>query len=169
MNASTSIRASHIRKSVLFTSDTASPFHNGRVSAVKNWPNFTPVNHPNFTPVDHLEWKAKLDLERSRSPSDTEMADLSKFYVSQQEEQKRAVVVRMASVFPLKDMTYVVAILFVIGSICFTVNSFLGLFVLLQIPGPQFDWITFIALPATIHQRNSWIHQHREIPRRRHS
>ncbi|KAH8722348.1 hypothetical protein GQ44DRAFT_622857 [Phaeosphaeriaceae sp. PMI808] len=107
------------------------------------------ANRPNFKPVDYLEWRAKWKRQRAAAPSDLEIADFTNIEVIQQEESSWAVIARMATVYPLKDMTWVVAVMFAVGSLVFTINAFFGLLPLV-IPSTQFETNATVAIPATI-------------------
>ena len=108
---------------------------------------------PNFTPVEHLDYRAKCDLARASIRSfsqDIEKGQvISAFDSERQNSGIWAQILRMFTVYPYKDMTWIVAVLFAVGSLDFTINAFFGLLPLVA-PSTTFDTEATVAVPATI-------------------
>lgn len=140
MNASSAIRADFIRTSRL-------SFHNGRISRIQDW--------PAFQPVDHLAHREKCDEERNKPAMvyDTFEEDVEKGSVSDFDEQPEMStgekLRRMVTVFPWRDCTWLVAVIFAVGSLDFTINAFFGLLPLVA-PALTFEGETTLAVTATI-------------------
>lgn len=104
-----------------------------------------------FVAVDHAEYRARCDLARdSKSPAGIYDIEWNKEHGQTQHgpvgvrEQLKV----MASVYPYRDANWIIAILFVIGSISFTINGFFGLLPLVA-PLTAFPTEATLAAPVT--------------------
>ncbi|KAF2702947.1 hypothetical protein K504DRAFT_539333 [Pleomassaria siparia CBS 279.74] len=120
MNASATIRAS-----VISTSGIS--MHTGHLSQLKEWPNFVSVV-PNCS-SDDIEVGSYVDFDL--------------------EKGRKSKLRRMFTTFPYQDAMYMVAVLYTIGGILFTINSF---FLLLPLVAPSMNFSTekSLALPITL-------------------
>ncbi|TLS27952.1 hypothetical protein PpBr36_02007 [Pyricularia pennisetigena] len=119
--------------------------------------------------LDYLEYKARCDYERQQQHQQQQPSSGQKsgFYtagpndsvdslnkpppdvVIEVDASSRGRIVRMFTVFPYRDMSWVVAFGFVLGSIVFMVNAVLGVLPVID-PALAFPTLTTVALPATI-------------------
>ncbi|KAF1954985.1 hypothetical protein CC80DRAFT_416202 [Byssothecium circinans] len=126
MNATATIRAS-------ITSTSGLSLHTGRLSQLKEWPNFTSVE---------LEraWKADSDAVSIKPGSYIDL-DTGQ----SQKSQLR----RMFTTFPYRDSAWLVAVGYVLGAILFVINSFFGLLPLIA-PSLTFETEGTIGLQTTL-------------------
>lgn len=104
-----------------------------------------------FVAVDHAEYRARCDLARDSGGS-SGVYDIERDKGHEQtqhdsigfREQLRV----MATVYPYRDANWIIAILFVVGSISFTINGFFGLLPLVA-PLTAFPTEATIAAPVT--------------------
>ncbi|KAK2772211.1 integral membrane protein [Colletotrichum kahawae] len=98
--------------------------------------------------LDYLEYRVRCDMDREASlPSPIKeytIEDAIKI-----ETSRRSQVGRMFTIFPYKDMNWIVTMLFVAGSISFVINAGFGLFPLLN-PSLGFETLATVVIPATI-------------------
>lgn len=101
-----------------------------------------------FVAIDHADYKAKCDLDRD-STSSSGVFDIE--WGKQDEgnqhgfgEQLKA----MATVYPYRDANWIISILFVVGSISFTINGFFSLLPLVA-PSTAFPTEATLAAPVT--------------------
>ncbi|KAH8839984.1 hypothetical protein MCOR27_005486 [Pyricularia oryzae] len=120
--------------------------------------------------LDYLEYKARCDYERQQQQQQQQQQrpeQKSGFYtagpndsfdslnkpppdvVVEVDSSSRGRVVRMFTIFPYRDMSWVVNFGFVTGSIVFVVNAVLGVLPVID-PALAFPTLTTVALPATI-------------------
>lgn len=104
-----------------------------------------------FIAVDHAEYRAKCDLDRdSRSSSGVYDIEWDKEHGQDQRGSPRfrEQLKVMATVYPYRDANWIIAILFVVGSISFCINGFFGLLPLVA-PSTAFLTEATIAAPVT--------------------
>ncbi|KAH8777701.1 hypothetical protein F5883DRAFT_409074 [Diaporthe sp. PMI_573] len=104
-----------------------------------------------FVAVDHAEYRAKCDLARdSRSPSGVYNIEWDKEHEQNQNDSlgSREQLRVMVTVYPYRDANWIIAILFVVGSISFCINGFFGLLPLVA-PSTAFPTEATLAAPIT--------------------
>ncbi|KAF2644569.1 hypothetical protein P280DRAFT_391635 [Massarina eburnea CBS 473.64] len=126
MNATAAIRASIISTSGI-------SLHTGRLSQLKEWPNFT-----------------SLDLERARNAeSDAISIENGSYIEIETGKARKSQLGRMFTTFPFRDATWLVAVGYVLGAILFVINSFFGLLPLIA-PSLTFETESTIGLETTL-------------------
>lgn len=104
-----------------------------------------------FVAVDHAEYRAKCDLARdSRSSSGVYDIEWDKEHGQDQRDplRFREQLKVMVTVYPYRDANWIIAILFVVGSISFCINGFFGLLPLVA-PSTAFPTEAALAAPVT--------------------
>lgn len=106
-----------------------------------------------FVAVDHAEYRAKCDLARdSKASEPLGVYDIEWNKEHEQDRRSslgfRVQLTAMATVFPYRDANWIIAVLFVVGSISFTINGFFGLLPLVA-PLTAFPTEATIAAPVT--------------------
>lgn len=98
--------------------------------------------------LNYLEYRIRSDIQKESS---LRKEDEQGHTISAVEVAPTALsqATRMFTIFPYKDMNYIVTMLFVVGSIAFVINAGFGLFPLLD-PRLAFDTLATLAIPATI-------------------
>ncbi|TLD21049.1 hypothetical protein PspLS_09257 [Pyricularia sp. CBS 133598] len=118
--------------------------------------------------LDYLEYKARCDFERQQQEQQQQRPEQkSGFYnagpndsfdslnkpppdvVVEVDSSSRGRIVRMFTIFPYRDMSWVVNMGFVTGSIIFVINAILGVLPIID-PTLAFPTLTTVALPTTI-------------------
>jgi hypothetical protein len=120
-----------------------------------------------FVPVDYSEYVAECKAHRnsayggasSSSSPHSHQDGVYDVRWDEEEEEERAptggvvravrMVGRMVTVLPLRDANWVVVMLFVVGSVSFTINGALGLHLLLAAPDAIFPGEALVAVPVT--------------------
>lgn len=138
MNTSASVRAEYLRASRL-------SFHNGRISQMSPWPNFTPVDWPSYREKCEEERATVDPIYDPRVLEDTPFGRFNDVT----ELSPRDRIKRMFTTFPYRDASWLTAIIFVLGSVDFIINAFFGLLPLVA-PDTAFETEAIIAVPATI-------------------
>lgn len=111
---------------------------------------FTSKRNNAFVAVDHAEYKAKCDVARDSRSSGVYDIEWNKEPEQNQDgslsfrEQLKA----MFTVYPYRDANWIIAILFVIGSISFCINGFFGLLPLVA-PSTAFPTEATLVAPVT--------------------
>lgn len=100
----------------------------------------------NFVPVNHLEHREKCDIERAKiyvydEPSYLEWGDEDGSFSSR--------VRKMYTIFPFRDPTWLVAVVFAAGSLDLVINAFLDLLPQLD-RKLQFEENEAVAIPTTV-------------------
>ncbi|KAF0327725.1 integral membrane protein [Colletotrichum asianum] len=156
MNASANLRASRIRTSILVPVQ-APPRLNQRSPAGLNNNAFpsrttgievgTGERRRIVQTLDYLEYRVRCDMDREASlPSPIKEYTIED--AIEIETSRRSQVARMFTIFPYKDMNWIVTMLFVVGSIAFVINAGFGLFPLLE-PSLGFETLATVAIPGT--------------------
>jgi hypothetical protein len=166
MNASATIRASYIRQARM---DKAP--HRRMPSSISETTTTSLQPRPasdeklkSFTRVDHFEHREKCNTERfAKHPiydieknADTENGyidntylDSTSFMIWDDNSSVRVRLKTMFTVFPYRDPIYLVAIIFVLGSVDLVVNAFFDLLPR-TIPATKFETEETVAVPTTV-------------------
>ncbi|KAI4685954.1 uncharacterized protein J4E88_003791 [Alternaria novae-zelandiae] len=163
MNASATIRASYIRQARM--SMTPRPHSISETLSIDLQPRPASTEKlQSFVHVDHIEHREKCHSERTSQPTffDVERnADNSRAYIDDRYLDTTSVMewdnnssfkVRLKSmftVFPYRDPIYLVAIIFLIGSIDLVINATFDLLPRLN-PSTEFETEETVAVPSTI-------------------
>ncbi|KAF1998528.1 hypothetical protein P154DRAFT_564680 [Amniculicola lignicola CBS 123094] len=131
MNASATIRAEYIRASTM----NMRPMRVGRPTKDLQIRPAEPTRLANFKPVNHLEHREVCESERKAAPhpypSDPEkgFTGIVSFMDFDADEEPRArdQIKRMYTVFPWRDPTWIVSIVFFFGAVVLTLNGFFEL------------------------------------------
>lgn len=104
-----------------------------------------------FVAVDHAEYRARCDVARDSSGS-SEVHDIE-WDNEREQAQHGSISFRgqlkvMATVYPYRDANWIIAILFVVGSISFSINGFFSLLPLVA-PLTAFPTEATLAAPVT--------------------
>ncbi|KAI4909322.1 hypothetical protein J4E90_008019 [Alternaria incomplexa] len=163
MNASATIRASYIRQARM--SMTPRPHSISETLSIDLQPRPASTEKlQSFVHVDHIEHREKCHSERTSQPTffDVERnADNSQAYIDDRYLDTTSVMewdnsssfkVRLKSmftVFPYRDPIYLVAIIFLIGSIDLVINATFDLLPRIN-PSTEFETEETVAVPSTI-------------------
>ncbi|KAF9878383.1 hypothetical protein CkaCkLH20_03875 [Colletotrichum karsti] len=152
MNASANLRASMIRTSVLVPVRPTPPRINTglpeRPSRTTGIDVDTGERRRIVQTLDYLEYRIRCDMEREASlPSPIKEYTIES--AVEVEESRLSQVGRMFTIYPYRDMNWIVTMLFVVGSIAFVINAALGLLPVIA-PNLVFDTLITVALPSTI-------------------
>lgn len=146
MNASATIRASYVRatRTSMMAPPSLGPVLNP-VADLKARPAIS-EKLTNFVPVNHLEHRENCDLERAKiyiydDPSYLDWGDETESFSTR--------VRKMFTIFPYRDPTWLVAVVFTVGSVDLVINAFFDLLPLLD-PELQFETNETIAIPTTV-------------------
>lgn len=104
-----------------------------------------------FVAIDHAEYRARCDLARvSKSSSGVYDIEWNKELDQNQHVSPgfREQLKVMATVYPYRDANWIIAILFIVGSISFAINGFFGLLPLVA-PSTAFPTEATLAAPVT--------------------
>ncbi|KZL85082.1 integral membrane protein [Colletotrichum incanum] len=154
MNASANLRKSYIRTSALVPIPPVAPklgdstikrrtggSHGIEVDDIKR--------QRIVQTLDYLEYRTRCAIEREDClPSPLKEYPLENSTVEVQ-GSRSSQVKRMLTIYPYKDMNWVVTMLFVVGSVVFVINAALGLAPFLD-PSLAFPTLATVALPSTI-------------------
>ncbi|KXH32851.1 hypothetical protein CSIM01_04344 [Colletotrichum simmondsii] len=150
MNASANLRASMIRTSVLIPVppgpsrfDTVATTHSGGIEVGEG------ERRRVVKTLNYLEYRVRCDMDREAAlPSPVKEYSIEDSAI-EVEGSQRSQLKRMFTIFPYKDMNWIVTMLFVVGSVSFVINAGFGLFPTLE-PSLAFETLSTVALPATI-------------------
>ncbi|KAF2679765.1 hypothetical protein K458DRAFT_374581 [Lentithecium fluviatile CBS 122367] len=167
MNASATIRTAYIRASILPTQPTPFPHARGHTLQAR------PANHEklrNFSPVDHLQHRQECEKERfhvhihSRShhshpytdaenappsPSSSLNKSFMHFDDDDSNESRPSRLKKALTTFPLRDPIYLVALIFLLGSLDLVINASFDLLPAL-FPSLSFANDEAVAIPTTV-------------------
>ncbi|KAF2727644.1 hypothetical protein EJ04DRAFT_517135 [Polyplosphaeria fusca] len=147
MNTSASIRSEFVRTSLILLDPANSrelrqSFNPTEISQYKD--------RKTFTAVDLEAYREKWATERDTKGGIYDTTDVEKDQAVEVHELAPGERIRrMSTTFPWRDPSWLVAIMFVSGSLTFTINAFFGLLPLLD-PATAFPTLTTLALPTTI-------------------
>ncbi|KAK1979833.1 hypothetical protein LZ30DRAFT_725005 [Colletotrichum cereale] len=154
MNASANLRKSYIRTSVLVPIPPAGPnvgdsTFRRRTLRVQA-PDVDDAQRQRIVrSLDYLEYQTRCAIEREEHlPPPIKEYSLENSTVEVQ-GSRSSQVGRMFTIYPFKDMNWIVTMLFVLGSIDFLVNATLGLLPFID-PALAFPTLATVALPSTI-------------------
>ncbi|KAK2012845.1 hypothetical protein LZ32DRAFT_605166 [Colletotrichum eremochloae] len=154
MNASANLRKSYIRTSVLIpippTGPDAGDSTLKRRTLRAQAPEVDDAQRQRIVQtLDYLEYQTRCAMDREGSmPSPIKEYSLGNSTVEVQ-GSRGSQAKRMLTIYPFKDMNWVVTMFFVVGSIVFVINGALGLLPVIN-PALAFPTLTTVALPATI-------------------
>ncbi|KAF2998437.1 hypothetical protein E8E13_000266 [Curvularia kusanoi] len=145
MNASATIRASYVRANRM---SMMAPPGNTVLNPVADLESRPAISEKlaNFVAVDHIEHRKQCDIERAKTyvydkPSWLEWDDDHRSF--------GASLKKMFTTFPYRDPTWLVAVIFAVGSLDLVINAFLDLLPDLD-RKLQFEANEKVALPTTI-------------------
>ncbi|KAH0440865.1 hypothetical protein CcaCcLH18_02208 [Colletotrichum camelliae] len=149
MNASANLRASRIRTSILVPVQAPPRLNNNALPSRTTGIEVGAGERRRIVQtLDYLEYRVRCDMDREASlPSPIKEYTIED--AIEIETSRRSQVGRMFTIFPYKDMNWIVTMLFVAGSISFVINAGFGLFPLLN-PSLGFETLATVAIPATI-------------------
>ncbi|UQC76326.1 uncharacterized protein CLUP02_17839 [Colletotrichum lupini] len=150
MNASANLRASMIRASVLIPVppgpsrfDPVAAAHSRGIEVGEG------ERRRVVQTLNYLEYRVRCDMDREAAlPSPVKEYSIEDPAI-EVEGSQRSQLKRMFTIFPYRDMNWIVTMLFVVGSVSFVINAGFGLFPALE-PSLAFDTLPTVALPATI-------------------
>ncbi|KAK1532867.1 uncharacterized protein CCOS01_04850 [Colletotrichum costaricense] len=150
MNASANLRASMIRASVLIPVppgpsrfDPVAAAHSRGIEVGEG------ERRRVVQTLNYLEYRVRCDMDREAAlPSPVKEYSIEDPAI-EVEGSQRSQLKRMFTIFPYRDMNWIVTMLFVVGSVSFVINAGFGLFPSLE-PSLAFDTLPTVALPATI-------------------
>lgn len=162
MNASATIRASYVHASRM----NIRPNQFGAMPPIRELDSRPAQEHKlsTFKPVNHIQHREICEKERTVALAPHEVfwsLDTEKGYIDNQymdnfsfmdfDEDKtvREKIRKMYTVFPYRDPIYLVAVVFVIGSLDLVINSFFDLLPR-TLPETKFETEETIAVPATV-------------------
>ncbi|KAF2657734.1 hypothetical protein K491DRAFT_703271 [Lophiostoma macrostomum CBS 122681] len=145
MNASATIRAEYVRASRI----------NFRPTTIASLPSIPELQaRPaqehrlvDFKPIDHIEHRINCERERydeEKGPPTTSFMDLD----DEVKESFTQRVKKMYTVFPVRDPTYLVAVVFSLGSLDLIINAFFELLPQAH-PESMFETQKMLAIPST--------------------
>ncbi|EFQ32033.1 hypothetical protein CGRA01v4_08369 [Colletotrichum graminicola] len=154
MNASANLRKSYIRTSVLIPIPPTGPILEDSTLKRRTLKSEVPEvddaqRHQIVQALNYLEYQTRCTIERHDSLS---------YPIKEYSLENSAVEVqgspstqasRMLTIYPIKDMNWVVTMLFVVGSLIFVINGVLGLLPFID-PALAFPALANILLPGTI-------------------
>ncbi|KAF5523523.1 hypothetical protein CGCA056_v005739 [Colletotrichum aenigma] len=149
MNASANLRASRIRTSILVPVQAPPRLNNHALPSRTTGIEVCSGERRRIVQtLDYLEYRVRCDMDREASlPSPIKEYTIED--AIEVETSKRSQVARMFTIYPYKDMNWIVTMLFVVGSIAFVINAGFGLFPLLD-PSLGFETLATVAIPGTI-------------------
>jgi hypothetical protein len=106
----------------------------------------------NFTPVNHIEHREQCQRERAGFPvpyNAEKNSVVASFMEFDEEKSFSERFRRMYTVFPLRDPTYLVAVIFAVGSLDLVINAFFDLLPR-AIPESEFESEETVVVPATV-------------------
>ncbi|GJC78312.1 hypothetical protein ColLi_01150 [Colletotrichum liriopes] len=154
MNASANLRKSYIRASVLVPIPPAAPkMGDSTIKRRAGRSQGTEVDDTQrqriVQTLDYLEYRTRCAIEREDYlPSPIKEYSLENSTVEVQ-GSRGSQLKRMLTIYPYRDMNWVVTMLFVVGSVVFVINAALGLAPFLD-PSLAFPTLATAALPTTI-------------------
>ncbi|KAK1963008.1 hypothetical protein LY78DRAFT_585570 [Colletotrichum sublineola] len=154
MNASANLRSSYIRTSVLIpippTGPDAGDSTLKRRTLRAQAPEVDDAQRQQIVQtLDYLEYQTRCAMDREGSmPSPIKEYSIGNSTVEVQ-ESRGSQAKRMLTIYPFKDMNWVVTMFFVVGSIGFVINGALGLLPIID-PALAFPTLTTVAQPVTI-------------------
>ncbi|KAK2052600.1 hypothetical protein LY76DRAFT_598482 [Colletotrichum caudatum] len=154
MNASANLRKSFIRTSVLVPVPPAgSSLDDSTIRRRTLWPQAPEIDNEQrqwiVQTLEYIEYNTRCAVERENSlHSPIEKYSLENSTVEVQGSRSTQAS-RMFTIYPYKDMNWVVTMLFVLGSIVFLINAALGLLPFID-PALAFPTLATVALPSTI-------------------
>lgn len=150
MNASATIRTAYVRASVMHMRPPEMP-----VSTL----NRRPINSEKlrgFQKVDHLQHReecekvrATMTMEDFELEPSTVVNNYQSFMEFDEEESVRSRIRKMFTIFPYRDPIYLVAIVFVLGSLDLVINAFFDLLPRVA-PETKFETEETVAVPTTV-------------------
>jgi hypothetical protein len=158
MNASATIRASYIRQARLSMTPRPSSISETSIIELRPRPAST-EKLDSFVHVNHIEHREKCDSERvtqsivydieHNADSDQAYIDNTSFLEWDNKSSVKVRLKTMFTVFPYRDPIYLVAIIFLIGSIDLVINAFFDLLPRI-IPSAMFETDETVAVPTTV-------------------
>ncbi|KAK2031351.1 hypothetical protein LX32DRAFT_613817 [Colletotrichum zoysiae] len=154
MNASANLRKSYIRTSVLIPIPPAGPkLDDSTIKRRTLRPQVPEVDNEQrqwiVQTLDYLEYQTRCAVERENTvypPTKEYSLENSTVEVQGSRSTQAS---RMLTIYPFKDMNWVVTMIFVVGSIVFVINAALGLLPFID-QALAFPTLATVALPSTI-------------------
>ncbi|KAF1920026.1 hypothetical protein BDU57DRAFT_463544, partial [Ampelomyces quisqualis] len=150
MNASATIRASYIRRSRMSLQPTFFPPLSIPSTNPKLEPRAANIEKlESFIPLDHIQYRSQCHAERTNVQSH-QNADTEKAYIDLNPPLPFAVKLKkVLTTFPYRDPIYLVALIFLLGSIDLVINAFFELLPRTE-EGMTSEQNESVAIPTTV-------------------